>query len=195
METPKNELESLEIIRSMIRYSKRNLREQSIFYLIWGWGVLAAAAGQYLLLTLWNSQWHWVTWPVALFWAGILSMVTSRRLSRSRKATSFVENSMGYLWGGFIIYILILLAISARIGWTYSYLLIIGLYGLATFISGGILRFRPLLVGGVLSLLLALGGILGEELYHSFPNVLLLLCASIIVSYLIPGYMLRAEKS
>ncbi len=194
MQSKMSEHESLEIIRNMLQQSQRNLREQSIFYLIWGWAVLVASLAEYVMLTVYPSEYHWLVWPVLMGVAGVISMLAGRRLSRGRKVTSFIDGSMGYLWGGFVIYLFFVLLMSHRIGWGSSYLLIIGLYGLATFVSGGILRFRPLIIGGIVSIALALLGMFGGESFSNFPNVLLLLAASITLSYLVPGYMLRAKK-
>ena len=41
---------NLKIIEEMIQTAKGNLSEGSIFYLIWGWLVLIAAATNYVLL-------------------------------------------------------------------------------------------------------------------------------------------------
>jgi hypothetical protein len=66
-----------------------------------------------------------------------------------------------------------------------------GLYGLGTFISGGILKFKPLVFGGIASFVLVALTVFIPALSESFNGALLMLAASIIVSYLIPGYMLK----
>ena len=106
---------------------------------------------------------------------------------------TFVDHTMGFLWGGFVIFLFAILLLSSQIGWVNTYLLIIGLYGLGTFVSGGVLRFRPLIIGGGVSLILAFGGILAHNSITDFTQVLLMLGASIICSYLIPGYLLCAK--
>lgn len=188
-----NEKESIEIIHTMIRKSRINLGEGSVFYLIWGWAVLLAILSQYIMLTAYPTVYHWVVWPVGMTIAGVASAVVGRRRSRQRKYVTFVNHHMAYLWGGFVIYLLLVLLMSSQIGWTNAYILIIGLYGLGTFISGGILRFRPLLWGGVASLLLMFIAIIAHEWFRDFTHTLLLLGVSICISYLIPGYMLRAK--
>ena len=194
MENQITEQESLQIMRSMINRAKTNLSEGSIFYLIWGWAVLLAIASQYLLLTIFTSEYHWVVWPGLMTIAGIISIIAGRRESKKQKYVTFVGHTMGYLWGGFVLFLFIILLLSPQIGWVNSYLLIIGLYGLGTFVSGGILRFRPLIIGGVISLVLSFAGIIGHDMITDFTQVLLMLAVSIICSYLIPGYLLRAKK-
>ncbi len=189
-----SEEQSLSIINEMIYKGKTNLKEKSAFYLIWGWAVLLAAGIEYIILSVSTSNFHWLSWPICMAGAGLLSMYEGRKQQKNRQYITFTDNAMKYTWIGFILYLLIVLFMSSLIGWAAAYVLIIGLYGLGTFISGGILKFKPLLIGGVLSLALSLLSILMYETFGSFKNILLLLCLSIIVSYLIPAYILRAKK-
>ncbi len=177
----------------MISKGKHNFKEGSIFYLIWGWAVLVAGVGQYLLINVAEYEYHWATWPVFMLLAGIVAAVTGARQSKKQKFVTFTDTAMKYLWGGFIIYLFAVLFMSKTIGWGPSYILVVGLYGFGTFVSGGILQFRPLIIGGLASIALAFAGIFVPAITQSFSNVLLLLCVSIVISYLIPGYMLRAK--
>ena len=79
----------------------------------------------------------------------------------------------------------------AQTGWKTSFLLIMGLYGLGTFISGGLLRFKPLIYGGVASFVLVVLTATIPALFADFQRALIMLGLSIVVSYLIPGYMLK----
>lgn len=194
MESNLSEQESLKVIRTMVQKARSNMSEGSIFYLLWGWAVLSACVIQYLLLEVFSYENHWIAWPVLMFGAGIASMIIGRRESRKQRYVTFVDNVMVYLWGGFVIYLFIVLGMATHIGWAYSYILIIGLYGLGTFVSGGVIKFRPLIIGGIISLLLAFSAIFATGFLNEFKYVLLMLSFSIIASYLVPGYMLRAKR-
>ena len=54
---------------------------------------------------------------------------------------------MTYLWAGFGVLMLMLIGVGVGVasGWGLAYPLIIALYGLGTFATGGALRFRPLI--------------------------------------------------
>ncbi len=195
MDNSINEKESLEIIRTMIHKAQTNMSEGSIFYLIWGWAVLLAIIAQYALLEWSGTEYHWVAWPVLMSLAGIVSAIVGRKRASRQKYVTFVDNTMAFLWGGFVIFLFAILFLSPTIGWANSYLLVIGLYGLGTFVSGGVLRFRPLIIGGVISLGLCFTGILLRNSITEFTQVLILLAISIVCSYLVPGYMLRAQKN
>jgi hypothetical protein len=64
----------------------------------------------------------------------------------------------------------------------------LALYGMPTFLSGVILRFRPLIIGGVFCWLLSL-----SAAYIAYEYQLLLLSAAMIVAWIIPGYAFRAR--
>ena len=69
------------------------------------------------------------------------------------------------------------------------------IYGIWLFVSGGTLEFRPLIIGGILNWGLAL-----ISFYLDFEYQLLALAAAVLLGYIVPGYMLRsrynkAEKS
>jgi hypothetical protein len=62
----------------------------------------------------------------------------------------------------------------------------LALYGMPTVISGTILRFRPLILGGIFCWILAL-----ISTVTAYPYQLLLLGAAVIAAWIIPGYLLR----
>lgn len=194
MEKELSEKESLLIIQQMIYKAKSNIGQNSIFYLIWGWAVLVAALGEYLLVQL-NYELHWLVWPVFMIAAAVISLFMGRKISQHHKYVTFVDHSMRYIWIGFGAFLFLIFLMSPLIGWKGCYFLIIGLYGLGTFISGGILRFRPLIFGGIASLVISATSVLAQAYIQGEQDILLLLSLSIVVSYLIPGYMLRAKKN
>ena len=130
------------------------------------------------------------------FAGGITSGIYGRKQGKKAGHKTHIDRAMMYVWLGFIFYLLVVLLLSASgkfgpQGWNTSFVLIMGLYGLGTFISGGLLKFKPLIYGGVASFILVAITIFVPTLVASFNGALLMLAASIVVSYLIPGYMLK----
>ena len=73
-------------------------------------------------------------------------------------------------------------------GWKYLYPMYLMLYGIPTFLSGVVMRFLPLRVGGVFCWGLSVIAIYIGPLY-----ALLLLGAAVIAAWIIPGYLLRRK--
>jgi hypothetical protein len=184
------EKESLQIIQEMISTSKGKIKDNSFFYLLWGWLVLVASLSNYFLLQI-NYEYAFIPWPILMTIGGIASGIAGYRLGKKANVITVIDKAMMYLWWGFLVLILIVLIMTGvnKMPWQSTYPLIISLYGFGTFVSGGILKFKPLLLGGVACWIIAI-----VAFFVSPENVLLLTALSIVVSYLIPGYMLKYKK-
>lgn len=189
METIFNEKDSLRIITEMIENSRAKIRDNGFFYLLWGWLVLIASLSNFILLQIGYEQ-AWLPWPILMNGGAIVSAIVGYRLGKKIKVKTMFDTTMIYLWYGFLITILIILfsAGFGKISWNIANTFIIALYGLGTFVSGGILKFKPLIIGGIISWILAAVTIFIPEIYS-----LLAVALSIIIAYLIPGYMLNSR--
>lgn len=183
-----NETKSLEIIHEMIDRAKNKASDNSVHYLLWGWAVLICSIAHYLLMRN-GYEMPWIVWPIAMPLTGIAAAVIGAKQGKKKKHVSFMDKIMGYVWGGFVVTILIALVNGPKIGWDTSYSILIALYGLATFISGGLLKFKPLIYGGVIAWLISI-----VSFWVSMDTIVLLVGLSMITSYLIPGYMLRRSR-
>lgn len=98
-----------------------------------------------------------------------------------------MSDSMASLWMGVGISFFILSVIISNLkdGWTFAYPFFILLYGLGTFVSGRILKFRPLIIGGIVNWVLAVACVLVHYDYQ-----LLIAAAAIFISYIVPGHLL-----
>lgn len=185
----KKESNQLDLIEEMIQTAKGNISEGSVFYLIWGWLVFLAAAINYYLLMFTQYGNHWIAWPFLMTLGAIISGIIGYRKGKQQTVSTYPERAMKNLWLAFLITLLAVLFGMGKTGIAYSYPIIMLLYGLGTFVSGGILKFNPLKIGGVISWICGL-----VAFQQSFPNQLLLIIAAILASYIIPGHLLAQSK-
>lgn len=186
-----NTQDQLNLIEEMISQSKTRISEGSIFYLLWGWLVIIAAAFNYYMLVIEQSNYHWIAWPILMTIGGIVSAIIGAKKGRNSSVKTYVDRALNYLWIGFTISLIMVLISMVKYGPQTVYPIIILLYGLGTFVSGGILKFKPLIWGGALCWLI--GAI---AVYADFPQQLLLLSAAVLFSYILPGYMLsKSDKN
>ena len=75
---------------------------------------------------------------------------------------------------------------SATNSWQYAFTYYILLYAIGTFVTGKLIRFRPLVIGGVINFVLA-----SVSVRFSYDYQLLIGSLAILVSYIIPGHLLR----
>jgi hypothetical protein len=181
--------ESLALIQTMIDKTRNNMCNNSIYFLLWGWVTFVACIGQFLLKTVIGYQQHYLVWLLVLPTAAI-SMYIGSKQQKQRRATSFVDDAMNYLWTGMGITFFVLSMILSKVGWgSPVFPFFIMLYGLGTFISGRFLKFTPLVVGGITAWVLAIASI-----YVPYDYQLLCAAAAIMVSYIIPAYILRKTQ-
>jgi len=189
METTEKPLtgpESLQIIQQMIHAAKQDLSDNSFDFLFWGWLVLAAALGNYGLLLVGYAR-PWLPWALMPL-GSVVVLVYHYRQEKRRTVHTPVNDFLGFFWSGMGVMLVIVLGYGEVHGWVKAYPFLIALYGMGTFVSGGALRFRPLVYGGAACWLLATAAFLVP-----FQTQLLLLIAAVIVAYIIPGHLLKAR--
>lgn len=179
--------QSILLIQSMIDKAKDNISSNRFYFLLWGWLTLAAITGQFLLKVVFNYEKHYNAWLLVIAGA-VISSIYSARKEKRKTVKTYVEASMGHLWMGMGISFFILSLLFIKIGWWNCYPFYILLYGLGTFVSGRILNFRPMVIGGVINWILA-----AIAIRFDFDYQMLFAAAAIVTSYLIPGYMLKSK--
>ena len=179
--------ESLNLIKGMIQSAQNKMHDNSIHYLLWGWLVSVAAIVHFVLLKI-DYQNPLIVWPVFMTLGGISAGVIGYRDNKKSTVKTYTDRLMTYVRGGMVVCMFILFSQGAHLEWEVVYPILMLLWGWALFISGGMVRFKPLMFSGALNWVL---GIIG--FYVSFENQLVLIAASMVFSYLVPGYMLRAK--
>ncbi len=181
--------QQIEFIEEMIATAKGNIGEGSIFYLIWGWSVFIAAGINYYLLNVAQTDLHWLPWPIGMTLAGLLSMIVGFKKGKQGGAKSHLENFLGSLWLGFIITLFVVLSGMWVVGYEATYPILMALYGFGTFASGRMLKFKPLMIGGVCAWICAI-----LSFYYPFSEQLIFIAVAILTAYIIPGHLLAAQN-
>lgn len=177
--------QSLQLIRSMIETTKHSISDSSHFFLLWGWAVIVGCLLQFVLMVIVDYKHHYFAWfvtPIAL----VIHFILVFREGKKERVTTFVSEANGYLWISLGCSFFILSLIFARIGWEYCFPFYILFYGVGTMVSGSLLQFRPLIIGGVFCFVFA-----GIAAYIPYHFQMLLTAFAILISYIIPGHMLR----
>ncbi len=181
--------ESLQLIQSMIAKTRKDMGDNSSHFLLWGWITFVACIGQFLLKNVFNYPKHYLVW-LLIIPGVIFSIYMGIREEKKRGVTTYVDDSMKYLWIGMGISFFVLSMIMTRLGWnTNIFPFFILLYGLGTFISGKFLQFKPLVFGGLTAWALAIA-----SAYFNYDYQMLFGAAAILFSYIIPAYMLRSKN-
>ncbi len=175
--------ESLAIITEMIRQTKRNVRGGSFYFILWGWVSFIGFAGHFLLEQMTDFAYPFAIWAIAIP-AWIVSLLYGRKKSEEQRITTYGDKLILWTWVAFTICIVIV--IFSGLFFRHLNGLIILMAGMSTFMTGLIIRYKPLIIGGsALWIFAAIA--LGVPYEYSYPVA----AVGILCGYLIPGYMLK----
>jgi len=179
--------ESLEIITKMINKAKGNVKQGSFYFLFWGWLVVIASLGQFYLDRFTDFEHPYMVWLIAIpGW--IISMIYGYKQSNKKTVKTYSDNLVMWVWLGFVFSILIIIFGGSYINFQITALILL-FSGFATFISGLIIRFKPLIIGGSSFWIFT-----PIALYLGVHYAPLVMAVAIIVGYLIPGYLLKKAE-
>jgi hypothetical protein len=191
METKNDNLsaqQSLDLISGMIREAQGNVGRSSFYFLLWGWVIAFCNFGMYYILkfTAYPSYAPLVWMLCIPTW--IVTWIYGRNQEKARAVTTHLDKISMWLWICLVITMAPSWFLGERINWMVNAVILMPV-GAATFMSGIIIRFKPLLIGGIL---FWLAGIL---CYFMLPaDQYLVGGVAMILGYLVPGYMLRNQK-
>lgn len=180
--------ESLDVITSMISQAKGNIRKSSFFFLLWGWTIAIANLGVFVLIKFTTVEDPFLVFIITIP-SAIISVVYGIRMENRVTAPTLIDNINKWLWTGFGITCFIFALFGNRIGWQINPV-IITMCAAPTFVSGIMLRFKPLMYGGIAFWVLGIVSFL-------VPMEMQFLLASVAVTlgYLVPGYMLKKSEA
>ncbi len=189
METKENQLteqESLQIIQSMIAVAKNEVKSDSFIYLLWGWLVFIASISQFILIEMKNdlNSIPWLLMPIG----GIITIGYFVRKRKEEKVKTHVGDFIKYIWTAFGASMVVIMFFNSMNSMQVLPV-IMCLYGIGLFLSGGVLKFKPLVWGGIFCWLCAIAGFEIQNIY-----LLLILALAVLGGYIIPGYLLKMNN-
>ncbi len=178
--------ESLDLITTMIRQAKGNARRNGFHFLLWGWVVVAANAGMFILTHL-DYAYPYVVWAITIP-AWIISFVKGYRDQRVDRVNTHFDRVTMWIWIMFGLTVALMVAMGEKINFQINPM-VLAVAAIPTFVSGVLIRFRPLMYGG--ALFWVFGLITFMVPYKIQP---LMSAVAIICGFLVPGYILKNRK-
>lgn len=211
METAEKQLsekESLDLIASMINKAKEACHDTGVTTIMWG-AVISVCS----LVKL--SEIHFdYNLPFNIYWLTLLAVIPHIyfmiREKKERKVKAYGDAFIDYLWIGFGICIFLLVFITGSMieiyspvaeeyrqltghsaafrFYEYQSALFLLLYGLPTFVTGVSMKFKPMVVGGLICWICCV-----ITIYSTIKIDLLLVALSAIAAWLIPGIIMEKD--
>ena len=176
--------ESLKIITEMIIKTKVSIRQGSFHLLFWGWLITFCSLSDWLLARFTGYDHPYYAWFLVIPGA-FVSMIYGFVNGRKEKVHTYANMLYMWTWIGFLITATVLFIVQSKnMESVTPYILLLARF--PTFLSGFIIRFRPLIIGGICFWVIAL-------LVHFAGPALAPLGTptAMFLGYLIPGYMLK----
>jgi hypothetical protein len=189
--------ESLQIIQKSISHSRKNIRQGSFYYLLWGWALILASLANYFLIRHLIRMERYddimllslLAWGLFIIAATIIQFVYKARSNRHERVLTHLDRYIKIIWiaAGFLMALMVFLSLKVN---AYPTAFILGVTAMATAVSGLMVRFRPLVVGAVIFLAAAV-----IASYLKGTDQLLVFAVAMALGYLVPGYIIRTSKN
>jgi hypothetical protein len=176
--------ESLRIITEMINKTKVNIRHGSFHLLFWGWLLIFCSLAVWLLVNYTSFSHPYSVWFLVIPGA-FVSMIYGFVNGRKSKVRTYADGLYMWTWIGFLITATVLFIVGAKSMQTITPLILL-LAGFATFVTGSIIKFKPLVLGSICFWIVALLVHFAGPEYSSLGTAV-----AVLIGYLIPGYMLK----
>lgn len=190
-----NEAQSLLVIKEMIEVSRKKLKRDGILFIVWGWALFFVSLSGYigrsfvLTFTLENIIKIFEIVPPLLAVTFTIYYIIRQR----KKVQTYIGISLRYVWISLFVSMvlvnLIQFNVLKSINFELQHPIVMVLMAFAVTVTGGILRYRLIIIGGIVFGLLAL--------LASFLNLqeqLLIESAAWIIAFIIPGHILYANR-
>jgi cell division protein FtsW (lipid II flippase) len=179
-----SEQDSLKLINEMIGKAKKSYITKGTASIVWGIIIFLCS------IINWSEQHFKYNFPFDIWLltlvALILQVYFSIKENRSRQFVSYEGIVIQHTWIAFSASIFILSFYLARHSQNgQSATLIMMLYGIPTYITGGVTKFKPMIFGGVFCWVASF-----ISIYTSIEIDLLLIAVCGLFAWLIPGVIL-----
>lgn len=175
--------ESMDLINSMIGRARRRYTDNSFYFLLWGWIVLLASAIHFFLMEYTEYPYPFIGWSLNLI-GMVASIYRSVKDSKEQRVANYTDHVYGWLWLALGAAMFTIILNGEFLGWSVVPFILL-LVAIGTFVSGAMMKFVPLQIGGIIFWILCFVSFRMSESYQ------MLIMSISMLGYLIPGYMMK----
>jgi len=188
MEKQMDPQQSLATIQAMISEAKKSFHRMSFYFLLWGVLLTLAMAAQLITASI-SPGAEGVGWVIASVVGAIVSGVHGAREGRREQVETLADRVLMWMWIGFMVTLFGTMAGAGMAGYATPVGSIMLLTGLPTFTTGQMLRFRPLIMGGMLFWALGIISFYVDPIWVGILNI-----TGMVFGYIVPGFMLKRQE-
>lgn len=192
-----DENQSLKVIREMIQVSQKKLRNDGILFLLWGWiSFINYFFLEYLTsVCITTHQIMQVIKPLRVILPVLGIFYTIYYILKQRKKVqTYIGISLRYVWfslfGSMVLINLIQFNVNHSINFQLQHPIFMVLIASAIIVTGGILRYKMLIAGGIIFGILAY-----LASYLKLNEQLLVESIAWLIAFIIPGHLLYYKRN
>lgn len=191
-----DEKRSMQLIHEMLQVSKRKFQSDGILMIVWGWIMTIHYLLSFVLgnSNLTNQLRHGIKYVITgLIFIGF-AYTLFYILKQRKKVQTYIGVSLRYVWVAMFFSLVLVNVIQFRvlneINFELQHPIFMVIIAFATVVTGGILRYKLIVFGGVAFALLAL-----ISSHLPLNNQLLLESIAWLIAFVIPGHILYSKRN
>lgn len=189
--------QSVQVIKAMLELSQTRLKSDGILFLVWGWSSTLSYFFLYYLPARMATG-YWLTKGINILKIALpvlAILFTAYYLYKQNKRVStYIGTSIRYVWatviGSMVAINLIQFNILGEINFELQHPIFMILIAFGTIMTGSMIRYKLIVVGGVVFGLLAFAAS-----YFELQDQLLIESIAWLIAFVVPGHILFAQRN
>jgi len=192
---PFDENQSFQVIKEMIQISQKKLKNDGVLFILWGWVMFYSGLSGYIVReVLLSHRFEKFLGVFGKVFGLLVVAYTVYYIWRQRKKVqTYIGISLRYVWismvGCFVLINLIQYNVLHQINFELQHPLFMVIMAFSIVVTGGILRYKLIIIGGILFGIIAL-----ISSYFRLSYQLLFESCAWFIAFVIPGHYLYATR-
>lgn len=190
-----DENQSLQVIKEMIQVSQKKLKNDGVLFILWGWIIFYNYISWYVINNIVTT--YQIKMGFEYFAKGLVVLAFAFSIyyifKKNKKVTTYIGISLRYVWISLIVCLslvnMIIFNTIHEFNAALQHPIFMVFMAFAVVITGGILRYKLIIFGGVVFGLLAY-----VCSYLSLENQMLIEAIAWLIAFIIPGHYLYAKR-
>ena len=190
-----DESQSIQVIKEMIQVSQKNFKNDGILFILWGWLMFYYYVSYYILYKIVITLQMQKIFGYFQYAIGVIAIAFTLYYvyKKSKKVKTYIGVSLRYVWISLFVFIILAnMMINNSIHQVdfelnHSFYMMFIAY--AIIITGGILRYKLVIIGGII-----FGGLAYVCSYFDIQTQFLFEAAAWLIAFIIPGHILYANR-
>ncbi len=190
-----DENQSIQVIKEMIQVSQKSFKNDGILFLLWGWLMFISYVTNYIMYNVVITRQMERISQNLRFAITIIAIVYTLYyvFKKSTKVKTYIGISLKYVWVSLSVSLvlasMIIHNVLQQINFELLHPIFMMFIAFATVVTGGILRYKLVIIGGIV-----FGALAYTCSYFSLEIQMLFEAAAWLVAFIVPGHLLYAKR-